>query len=121
VDLKMADVTIKAAYGSVVEDEGHLFVGFAEGEDEEDGYAMFRQAVTGGPVWFEVNDEAFGAEDAVESVVFGPRGFEVTISPAKRAAFGFAATVAVRVGPRCEDGPEALSALKGLLGPLCRE
>jgi len=117
----MADITVKAAYGSVVEDEGQLFIGFAEGEDEEDGYVLFRQAVAGGPVWFEANDETFGAEDAVQAVVMGPKGFEVTIRPEKRAACGFAATVAVRVGPGCEDGVEALAALKAMLGDLWQE
>ncbi len=117
----MADISIKAAYGSVVEDEGQLFVGFAEGEDEEEGYVLFRQPVGGGPVWFEASDETFGAEDAIESVVVGPKGFEVTIRPARRSAFGFAATVAVRIGPGCEDRAEALAALKGMLGGLWRE
>jgi hypothetical protein len=116
----MADITVKAAYGSVVEDEGMLFVGFAEGEDEADGYVLFRQPIGGGPIWFEASDETFGAEDAIESVVPGPKGFEVTILPAKRAAYGFAATVAVRVGPGCEDGAEALAALQGMLGALWR-
>ncbi len=114
----MADIAVKAAYGSVVEDEGYLFVGFAEGEDEADGYVLFRQPVGGGPVWFEASDETFGAEDAIESVVAGPKGFEVTIRADQRAAFGFAATVAVRVGPGCEDGPEAIEALKEMLGDL---
>ncbi len=46
----MADIVVKAAYGSVVEDEdeGFLFVGFAEGEDEEEGYVLFRQPIGGG-------------------------------------------------------------------------
>lgn len=114
----MADITVKAAYGSVVEDEGELFVGFAEGEDADEGYVLFRQPVGGGPVWFEASDETFGAEDAIESVVAGPKGFEMTIRPEKRGAYGFAATVAVRVGPVCEDGPEALAALKAMLGDL---
>lgn len=114
----MADITVKAAYGSVVEDEGTLFVGFAEGEDEADGYVLFRQSIGGGPVWFEASDETFGAEDAIETLVVGPKGFEVTIRPEKRAAFGFAATVAVRVGPACDDGPEALAALQAMLGDL---
>jgi hypothetical protein len=114
----MADITVKAAYGSVVEDEGELFIGFAEGEDADEGYVLFRQPVGGGPVWFEASDETFGAEDAIESLVAGPKGFEVTIRPDKRAAFGFAATVAVRVGPACEDGPEALAALQAMLGDL---
>lgn len=117
----MADITVKAAYGSVVEDEGRLFIGFAEGEDEEENYVLFRQPVGGGPIWFEVGDETFGAEDAVASVIAGPKGFEVTLRPEKRAAYGFAATVAVRVGSGCEDGPEAVSALKGLLGDLWQE
>jgi hypothetical protein len=114
----MADITVKAAYGSVVEDEGTLFVGFAAGEDEEEGYVLFRQPVGGGPIWFEASDETFGAEDAIDSVVSGPKGFEVTIRAGKRAAFGFAATVAVRVGPSCEDGVATLAALKGMLGAL---
>lgn len=117
----MADIIVKAAYGSVVEDEGELFIGFAEGEDEDEGYVLFRQPIGGGPIWFEASDETFGAEDAIESVVAGPKGFEVTIRADKRAAFGFAATVAVRVGPSCEDGPEALVALKEMLGALWRE
>ncbi|WP_374391616.1 hypothetical protein [Tabrizicola sp.] len=117
----MADITVKAAYGSVVEDEGQLFVGFAAGEDADEGYVLFRQPLEGGPVWFEASDETFGAEDAIESAVAGPKGFEVTIRADKRAAYGFAATVAVRVGPGCEDGPEAIEALKGMLGALWRE
>ena len=47
-----------------------------------------------------------------------PEGFEVTIRPEKLAAFGFAGTIAVRVGPGCEDGAEALEALKAMLGAL---
>ncbi|MDP3197614.1 hypothetical protein [Tabrizicola sp.] len=117
----MADITVKAAYGSVVEDEGELFIGFAEGEDADEGYALFRQPVGGGPVWFEASDETFGAEDAIENLVAGPKGFEVTIRSDKRAAYGFAATVAVRVGTGCEDGPEALAALKAMLGDLWQE
>ena len=117
----MADITVKAAYGSVVEDEGQLFVGFAEGEDADEGYVLVRQAAGGGPIWFEASDETFGAEDAIEQVVAGPKGFEVTIRPDRRASFGFAATVAVKVGPGCEDGAEALAALKEMLGPLWQE
>lgn len=117
----MADITVKAAYGSVVEDEGSLFVGFAEGEDDEEGYVLFRQSVGGGSVWFEASDETFGAEDAIEGIVAGPKGFEVTIRAEKRAAYGFARTIAVRVGPGCEDGAEAIAALKGMLGRLWQE
>lgn len=116
----MADITVRAAYGSVVEDEGQLFIGFAEGEDGDEGYVLFRQALSGGPVWFEASDETFGAEDAIVAVVSGSKGFEVTIRPEKRAAYGFATTIAVRVGPGCEDGPETLAALQGMLGDLWR-
>ena len=77
----MADITIKAAYGSVVEDEGFLFIGFAEGEEEDEGYVLFRQPMEGGPVGFEVNDEGFGAEEAVDRVTAGPPGIENAVKP----------------------------------------
>ena len=114
----MADITVKAAYGSVVEDDedGLLYIGFAEGEDEDEAYVLFRQPVGGGPVWFEIGDESFGAEDAVQSVVQDPKGITVTLDPDKAAAFGFARTVAVRIGPGCEDAEPALLALRDMLG-----
>jgi hypothetical protein len=114
----MADITVKAAYGSVVEDdeEGFLYIGFAEGEDEDEAYVLFRQPLAGGPVWFEVGDESFGAQDAVQSVVQDPKGIEITLQPDKSAAFGFASTIAVRIGPGCEDAEPALQALREMLG-----
>jgi hypothetical protein len=114
----MADITIRAAYGSVVEDEGLLFVGFAEGEDEEGGYVLFRQPLGGGPVWFEVNDESFGAEDAIARVTQGPKGIEIALKPELAATFGWASSVAVRIGPGCEDGEAAVAALRDMLGGL---
>lgn len=114
----MADITVKAAYASVVEDEGQLYIGFAEGEDEEEPYVLFRQPEGGGPVWFEVSDETLGAEDAILKVVQGPKGIEVFISPLRAARFGWAASVAVRIGPGCEDAAPALAALAQMLGPL---
>ena len=116
----MADIMVKAAYGSVVEDdeEGFLFIGFAAGGEEDEGYVLFRQALGGGPVWFEVSDEAFGAEDALERVVLGPKGLEISLAPAKQAAFGFAGSVAVRIGAGCEDAPAALEALRAMLGEV---
>jgi len=114
----MADVTLRAAYGSVVEEDGFLFIGFAEGEDADEGYVLFRQPVEGGPIWFEVSDETFGAEAAIETVTSDPQGFKVVIAPKVRAAFGFAATVAVLIGPDCEDADGALMALRAMLGPL---
>ncbi len=113
----MADITIRAAYGSVVEDEGQLFVGFAEGEDEAEGYVLFRQALGGGPVWVEVNDETFGAEDAVDRLSPGPKGLMIHLKPALAGVFGWATTVEVRIGPDCEDAAETLAALQAMLGP----
>jgi hypothetical protein len=117
----MADITIRALYGSVVEDEGQLFIGFAEGEDEDEGYVLFRQPIEGGPVWFEVNDEGFGAENAVEAVTFGAKGIEITLKPELAATFGWARTIAVRIGPDCEDAAPALEALRAMLGGVWRE
>jgi hypothetical protein len=119
----MADITVKAAYGSVVEDaeEGFLFIGFAEGEDDEENYILFRQPIGGGPVWFEVGDETFGAEDAVQKLVVDPKGFEITIRPDRAAAFGFATSVAVKIGPGCEDAEPALAALKEMLAGVWQD
>jgi hypothetical protein len=117
----MADITIRALYGSVVEDEGQLFIGFAEGEDEDEGYVLFRQPLEGGPVWFEVNDEGFGADDAVQAVAAGPKGIEITLKPDRAATFGWAQSVAVRIGPQCEDAAPALEALRAMLGAVWRD
>ena len=114
----MADITVKAAYGSVVEDEGVLFIGFAEGEEEDEGYVLFRQPIGGGPIWFEVNDESFGAEDAVQAVTSGPKGIEIALKPGLAAQFGWATSVAVRIGPGTEEADEALEALAAMLGPV---
>jgi len=114
----MADIEMTAAYASVVEDEGLLFVGFAEGEAEDEGYALFRQALEGGPVWFEVTDEAFGAEDAVEKVVAGPGGLEITLKPGMAGKFGWAASVAIRIGVGTEGRTAAFQALAGMLGAV---
>lgn len=116
----MADITIRAAYASVVEDEEEeqLFVGFAEGEAEDEVYCLFRQPLTGGPVWFEVTDDSFGAEDALERVVAGPKGLEITLRPALAGRFGWASSVAVKAGPACEGRDEAFAALAAMLGPV---
>ncbi len=116
----MADISVKAAYASVVEDDedGMLFVGFAEGEAEDEAYALFRQPLAGGPVWFEVTDESFGAEDALERVVADAKGLEITIRPASVAAFGWAGSVSIRIGAGCEGRDEAFVALAAMLGPV---
>ena len=54
---------------------------------------------------------------AVNGVAMGG-GFEIALAPAKAAAFGYAGSVAVRVGPGCEDGAEAVAALREMLGGL---
>ena len=113
------DLTLHALYASVVEDdeEGLLFIGFAEGEDEEEPYLLFRQPVAGGPVWFEIGDEAFGAEDALQAVSETTKGLLLTTRPAARAALGFVATIDLRLGPDCEDAAPAGAALREMLGP----
>jgi len=111
-----ADILLRAAYGSVVEDEGQIFAGFAAGEDEEEGYVLFRQPIGGGPVWFEVNDETFGAEEAIDRVTADAKGIQIFLRPECAATFGWAQSVAVRVGPDCEDAAETLAALSDMLG-----
>ena len=118
----MADITVKAAYASVVEDpeDGFLFVGFAEGEEDDEAYVLLRQALGGGPVWFELGDEAFGAEDALLSVRMGIMGLEFVLRPEKAAKFGFATSVSVDL-MQCEDKDEAMAALRDMLGPIWQE
>jgi hypothetical protein len=111
----MAEMEITAAYASVVEDEGMLFVGFAEGEDADEPYVLFRQPVGGGRVWFEVSDESFGAEDAVEALEFHADRIEITIAAGEVATFGYLARVVVLVGPECDSGPEAIAALRQMM------
>ena len=111
------DITIHAAYASVVEDdeEGMLFIGFAQGEEEDEPYALFRQPLGGGPVWFAVNDEDFGADDAVQSITRDAKGLTVTIRPEHVASFGWATTIAIRIGPQTEDAGQAIDALHDML------
>lgn len=119
----MADITIHAAYASVVEDdeEGQLFIGFAQGEEEDEPYALFRQPIGGGPVWFSVNDEDFGATDAVQSISRDAKGLTITIRPDHVASFGWASTVAVRIGPQTEDAEQAIDALRDMVGPVFQD
>lgn len=116
----MTDITIHAAYASVVEDdeEAMLFIGFAEGEEEDEPYCLFRQPLSGGPIWFEVNDEEFGAEDAVATLSLDPKGLTITLRPEAVARFGWASTVAVRIGPQTEDADIAISALHDIFGEM---
>ncbi len=116
----MADIVIRAAYASVVEDEGQVFVGFAEGEADDEAYVLFRQEEGGGPVWFEVTDESFGAEEALMSVTAGAAGLEIVLKPELAGRFGWASAVSVRAGAECEGRAEAWEALAAMLGPVWR-
>lgn len=109
------EIIIKALYASVVEDEGTLYIGFAEGEDEDEPYVLFRREGSG-PIWFEVSDESFGAEDAVSGITLTPKGIEIAIALDKSAEIGFAHSIAVRIPAHCESGPEAIDALRQLYG-----
>ena len=115
----MADISFKAAYASVVEDpeEGFVFIGFAEGEHEDESYVLFRQPLAGGPVWFELGDEAFGADDAVASVRVDGKGLLITLHPSLAAKFGYAGSVQVGLAD-CEDREEALAALQAMVGAV---
>lgn len=115
-----ADITIHAAYASVVEDdeEGMLFIGFAQGEEEDEPYALFRQPLAGGPVWFSVNDEDFGADDAVQSITHDAKGLTITIHPDHVASFGWATVIAIRIGPQTEDADLAIAALHEFFGEI---
>lgn len=115
----MADIAFKAAYASVVEDpeEGFVFIGFAAGEQEDEAYVLFRQPLAGGPVWFELGDETFGADDALASVRLTTKGLEIALRPQVAARFGYAQSVAVGLA-QCEDKDQALAALAEMLGAV---
>lgn len=114
----MADISIKALYASVVEEDedGVLFIGFAQGEDDDEPYALFRQALEGGPIWFEVSDEELGAADAVEQLRVVPEGLEITIRADLVAQLGWANTVMIKIGPETEDAELAIEALREMFG-----
>jgi hypothetical protein len=115
----MADIQIKAAYGSVVEEDEDalLFIAFAEGEDEDGSYVVLQQPLEGGPVRLEVNDENFAAEDALESVTLVGDDLLLTIRATKTSKFGFAGTILIGLAG-CEDRDDTLAALRGMLGPI---
>lgn len=111
----MSDLVVKAAYATVAEADGFVFVGFVDARDEN--YALFRQPKDGGPLWFEVNDEDFGAEDAVETAQLGPEGLALTLRAAKAGRFGYAGRVAVRL-KSCEGAEVALERLRAMGLPI---
>lgn len=118
----MADISFAAAYASVVEDpeEGFVFIGFAEGEDETETYVLFRQALTGGPVWFELGGDEFGAEDALLSVRLANDTLHIVLRPERSARIGFAQAVEVGL-TGCEDAEAALEALREMLPGLWQD
>ncbi|MFT4151622.1 MAG: hypothetical protein QM656_15590 [Paracoccaceae bacterium] len=109
----MADIVVKAAYATVADEDGLRYVGFVDALEES--YALFRQPVTGGPVWFEVNDEDFGAEDAILSAQFRDGSLEIALRPGVAGRFGYAQSVSIRL-KSCEGGEAALKALAGMTG-----
>lgn len=109
----MADLVVKAAYATVAEDDGLRFIGFVDALDE--CYALFRQPLAGGPVWFEVNDEDFGAEDALAAIALREGSLEIALKPELAGDFGYAASISVRL-KTCEGAEAALSALSAMLG-----
>lgn len=109
------DLTVHARFATVAVAEGTRWVGFAEGDEDED-YALFAQGTRGGPVRFEVNDPLFTAEDAVVSVTVGADALRVELNPAQAADFGFARVVVVRLAPGADGRDAALMALRKMLG-----
>ncbi|GGW29793.1 hypothetical protein GCM10011452_17970 [Gemmobacter lanyuensis] len=105
----MSELVVKAAYATVATEEGAVFVGFVDGREEN--YALFRQPVGGGAVWFEVNDEDFGAEDAIAAVATQGTDLLVTLRPEKAGRFGYASQVAVRL-KTCDGAEAALAQLQ---------
>ncbi len=109
------DLTILARLVTVAVAEGVRYIGFAEGGEDEP-YALFAQATKGGPVRLEINDDLFTAEEAAARVTLDPTGLTVEIDPAAAPALGFARRVTIRLGGRVEGWPEALPALRRMLG-----
>lgn len=109
----MADVMVKAAYATVAEEDGVRFIGFVDDQDES--YVLFSQPIAGGPVWFEVNDEDFGAEDAIAGAAHAAGALTITVRPEFAARFGYAASFDVRLAD-CEGVEPALNALASMLG-----
>lgn len=107
----MTGIVVKAAYATVAEEDGLIFVGFVDARDES--YALFRQPKTGGALWFEVNDEDFGAEDAIETASLGLDGLALTLRPTCAGRFGYASAVTIRL-KNCEDVEPALNRLRGM-------
>ena len=108
----MADLVVKAAYATVADEDGARFIGFVDALDES--YALFRQPLGGGPVWVEINDEDFGAEDAIAAIEVRDGSLEIRLRPELAGSFGYATLVAVRL-KSCEGADAALAALSAML------
>jgi hypothetical protein len=112
------DLTMKAAFASVEEDDGVRVVAFAVSNDPEDGYVFVQQdmADPAAPLYLEVSDEIFGAYDALESVDFGAGAVTLTIRPALVMRFGAVARVVVQTDAQTQGAEEAIAALKLMVG-----
>ena len=118
----MADIEIKArAFWTDATDREHA-VGFAASEDPDDGYVLFegKPGAAAGP-FIEVSDEIFGAQEAVERVVFDALGFTLMIRATAAAKLGMVRAVRVFVEPEDADGQVALGLLRKLLAAGLQE
>jgi hypothetical protein len=109
------DLSLTARLVTVAVAGGTRYIGFAEG-DEDEPYALFAQSTRGGAITLEVNDPLFSAEDAVTRVTLAPMGLSIEVAPAAAPALGFARLVTIRLLPATEGWPEALPALRRMLG-----
>ncbi|MDR0807615.1 MAG: hypothetical protein LBE86_00540 [Gemmobacter sp.] len=107
----MTELVIRAAYATVTTEDDLRYVGFVDARDE--AYALFRQALPGGPVWFEVNDPDFGAEDAIETARLTPDTLTLLLRPAITGRFGYASIISIRL-KTCEAAETALAGLRAM-------
>jgi hypothetical protein len=114
----MADIKIKArAFWTDIEN-GTTAVGFAASENPDDGYVLFEgiPGATIKTIYVEISDEIFGADNAIETVVFSDAGFTLTLTPRAARRFGMVREVEVHVAANDTDGQSTIAALKILLG-----
>ncbi|MEY4698381.1 MAG: hypothetical protein RIT14_2809 [Pseudomonadota bacterium] len=114
----MAEIEVKARAFWTDATGKDIAVGFAASEDPDDGYVLFegKAGAAAGP-FVEVSDEIFGADEAVERVVFDATGFALSIRAAAAAKLGMVREVRVFVEPEDADGQAALALLRRLLAP----
>jgi hypothetical protein len=109
-----ADLTIHARRASVDVEDGVRHVGLAEG-DEDEPYALFSQALAGGPVRLELNDPLFAAEGAIAGLLCLPDRLEIRIAPGRTGELGFARHVVIRPAAGVAGWDRAVQALAAML------